>query len=135
MNGVWRPQLVANLPIVTGVILTKVRIHFALRQIGSAEWIPDQVRDDGYAKVSFWEKPWSKWRALFLGGSHQGFMAGDGGRPAAKGQRRGLEIAKVRLIYIRLRAGTGCGSADFRSWRPGGSCGQRKRGCAAAAPP
>ena len=66
--------MVANLPIVTGVILTKVRIHFALRQIGSAEWIPDQVRDDGYAKVSFWEKPWSKWRVLLLGASHQGFM-------------------------------------------------------------
>ena len=62
--------------IVTGVILTKVRIHCALRQIGSAEWIPDQVRDDGYAKVSFWEKPWSKWRVLLLGASHQGFMAG-----------------------------------------------------------
>ena len=60
--------MVANLPIATGVILTEVRIHFALRQIGSAEWGPDQVRDDGYAKVSFWEKPWSKWRALFLGG-------------------------------------------------------------------
>ncbi|RSU49666.1 hypothetical protein DAH51_23140 [Sphingobium yanoikuyae] len=107
MNGVWRPQLVANLPIVTGVILTKVRIHCALRQIGSAEWIPDQVRDDGYAKVSFWEKPWSKWRVLLLGASHQGFMAGGCGRPAAKGQRRGLEITKVRLIDMRSRIGAG----------------------------
>ena len=38
--------MVANLPIVTGVILTKVRIHSALRRMGSVEWIPDQVRDD-----------------------------------------------------------------------------------------
>jgi hypothetical protein len=128
--------MVANLPIVTGVILKEVRIHCALRQIGSAEWIPDQVRDDGYAKVSFWEKPSSKWRALFLGVSHQGFMAGDGGgRPAAKGQRRGLEITKVRLIDMRSRIGAGCGSAWFRSWPAGGLCRQRKRGCAAAAPP
>jgi len=33
--------------ISPAVILTKVRIHSALRRERSAEWIPDQVRDDG----------------------------------------------------------------------------------------
>ncbi len=38
---------VADRWISPAVILTKVRIHSALRRERSAEWIPDQVRDDG----------------------------------------------------------------------------------------
>ncbi|PZU71131.1 MAG: hypothetical protein DI540_01360 [Sphingobium sp.] len=42
------------LPVIAGVILTTVRIHSALRRMGSAEWIPDQVRDDDDGEGSFW---------------------------------------------------------------------------------
>jgi len=38
---------VADRWISPAVILTKVRIHSVLRRERSAEWIPDQVRDDG----------------------------------------------------------------------------------------
>jgi len=55
-SRLWEGEHVAagrSLPISTGVILTKIRIHSALGQIGSAEWIPDQVRNDGDCKGSF----------------------------------------------------------------------------------
>ncbi|RSU57008.1 hypothetical protein DAH51_11570 [Sphingobium yanoikuyae] len=42
------------LPVTATVILTEVRIHSALRRMGSAEWIPDQVRDDEDGEGSFW---------------------------------------------------------------------------------
>ncbi|RSU69990.1 hypothetical protein BRX37_23515 [Sphingomonas sp. S-NIH.Pt3_0716] len=41
------------LQVLAGIILTKVRIHSALWRMGSAEWIPNQVRDDGTGEVRF----------------------------------------------------------------------------------
>lgn len=58
-------------------------------------------------------------------------MARGDGHTAAKGQRRGFEIAKIRLIDMRSRVGAGCGGCgtgpDRQAVRAGKEKGAARR--------